>query len=124
MSKENKHMIPVELKNYQYKVLIDIQKKQIIISKKNLFQFYCHRKIAFSKINKIILELSENNTIHFIIETTNHKIYTMPILFSCINENDFIIFLIFLKNSQLAIEDKKHIIDHILNNDMYLEKLY
>lgn len=117
-------MKPTLLKDNQYKLLIDIQNKQIIISKKNALHFYCHKKILFSKIDKIIFELDKNKSFHFIIETLTDKTYTVPILLNHSDENDFIIFLMFLKNSHLYIEDKKHMIDNILKNDLYLEKLY
>lgn len=117
-------MKPTLLKDHQYKLLIDIQKEQITISKRSVLHFYCHKKLLFSKIDKIIFELDKNNTFHFTIETTDDKAYTIPILLNNIDENDFVIFLMFLKNSQLYIEDKKHIIDRVLKNDAYLEKLY
>ena len=37
------------------------------------------------------------------------------------NNNDFTVFLILLKNSHLLIEDQAHIIDTFLKNDVDLE---
>lgn len=112
----------IQIKDHQYQLMIDIQKKQIVISKKNVLHFYYHKIIPFSQIKKIIFEL-KNGSIYFHIQTTDKKVYSTSILLNDLDENDFIIFLMFLKKSQLDIEDQEHIINHILENDQYLEKL-
>lgn len=112
------YMTSILLKHNRYQLLLDLQQKQLIIYKRDIFHFLHKKKLIFEEINKIIFEFQEEMNFSFKIQTVNHKTYIFPFSLNKKNESDFIVFLIYLKNTTLYIEDKKNIINNILKNEM------
>ena len=120
--KEGMSMKSVSLKNQEYSLFIDIIKKEFILSKRNRLHLQTQRIIPFTIIKKISLVFNkEEKTIAFTFHLKKYDPYTLTLSLNSMNNNDFTVFLILLKNSHLLIEDQAHIIDTFLKNDVDLE---
>lgn len=117
-------MKSVLLKSDDSHIFIDIINKEFRISKKNKLHLQTQRRIPFQIIKKITIDLyHKEQELSFTFSLKKYDPYTITLSINNINNNDFTVFLILLRNSHLLIEDKDNIIDTLLRNDISLQNL-